>query len=61
MCSTDLIADDVSVSIAGSGDAGVTANKSLDVSVAGSGDMRYGGTVAAAKSCVAGSGSVRRR
>jgi hypothetical protein len=56
-----LIADEVQVRIAGSGDANVTANKSLDVSVAGSGDVRYGGSVAAIKSSMAGSGTLSRR
>lgn len=57
----ELAADDVSVRIAGSGDADVTANKSLEVSVAGSGDVRYGGSVGAVKSSLAGSGSITRR
>ncbi len=58
---TELTADDVSVRIAGSGDAKITANKALDVSIAGSGDVRYGGTVTAVKTSVAGSGSIQRR
>ena len=56
-----LQADDVHVRIAGSGDASVTANKSLDVSVAGSGDVRYGGSVTAIKTSMAGSGTLSRR
>lgn len=56
-----LAADDVQVRIAGSGDANVTANKSLDVSVVGSGDVRYGGSVTAVKTSMAGSGTISRR
>lgn len=56
-----LMADDVTVSIAGSGDAQVTANRSLGVRIAGSGDVVYGGSVANARSTVAGSGTVSRR
>jgi Putative auto-transporter adhesin, head GIN domain len=57
---TDLKSDDVSVSIAGSGDAAVNAQKTLSVSIAGSGDVVYTGD-AMVKSSVAGSGSVKRR
>jgi hypothetical protein len=56
-----LAADDVNVSIAGSGDAKVRANKSLGVSIAGSGDVEYSGAVTAVRSSVAGSGRVIRR
>ena len=55
-----LKADDVSVSIAGSGDASVHADKTLSVSIAGSGDVSYRGE-AQVKSSIAGSGSVNRR
>jgi hypothetical protein len=56
-----LVADDVAVRIAGSGDANVTANKALQVSIAGSGDVRYGGSVTAVATTLAGSGTVQRR
>jgi hypothetical protein len=58
---SDLVADDVQIRIAGSGDASVTANKSLDVSIAGSGDVKYSGNPAALKTSTAGSGSISRR
>ena len=57
----ELAADDVSISIAGSGDADVQANKTLAVSIAGSGDVEYRGAATLAKSRVAGSGSIRQR
>ncbi len=41
----EVSADDVTVSIAGSGDVWVTAQKSLDVSITGSGNLHYAGTV----------------
>ena len=56
----ELESDEVRVSIAGSGDAAVNAQKSLDVSIAGSGDVSYVGNPAV-KSSVAGSGSVSKR
>lgn len=56
-----LVADDVSVRIAGSGDADVTANKALRVSIVGSGDVRYGGSVTAVATTLAGNGTVKRR
>jgi len=56
----DMRADEVSVNIAGSGDAAVNANKTLAVSIAGSGDVVYSGD-ATVKSSVAGSGSVKKR
>jgi hypothetical protein len=51
----------VTVSIAGSGDANVTANKTLSVSIAGSGDVVYGGSGALVKNSIVGSGSVKQR
>ena len=51
----------MTVSIAGSGDAAVLANKSLRVSIAGSGDVQYSGTAAEVRSSVAGSGRVTRK
>jgi hypothetical protein len=56
----DLQADDVSVSIAGSGDAHVHARKTLAVSIAGSGDVDYAGDPVV-RTSVAGSGSVTKR
>lgn len=56
-----LAADDVTVRIAGSGDAKVTANKALGVSIAGSGDVEYGGNATAIRTSVAGSGRVVKR
>lgn len=55
----DLLADEVKVSIAGSGDAWVQAVKKLKVSIAGSGDVRYVGNPEVSSS-IGGSGSVRR-
>jgi hypothetical protein len=55
-----LDADDVSVSVAGSGGAVVKANRTLDASVAGSGDVVYSGD-AVAKTSKAGSGTVTKR
>jgi hypothetical protein len=51
----------VSISIAGSGDAKVSAKKTLAVSIAGSGDVEYSGGAQLVKSSVAGSGSVRQK
>jgi hypothetical protein len=56
----DLRSDEVSVKIAGSGDAVVNAQKTLNVSIAGSGDVVYSGD-ATVKSSVAGSGAVKKR
>jgi uncharacterized membrane protein len=56
-----LAANDVTVSIAGSGDATVQANKSLGVSIAGSGDVQYSGTATDVRSSVAGSGRVTKK
>jgi hypothetical protein len=53
--------DDVSVSIAGSGDVKVGAKKTMSVSIAGSGDVEYSGGAQLVKSSVAGSGTVRQR
>jgi hypothetical protein len=56
----DLQADDVNVSIAGSGDAHVHARKTLAVSIAGSGDVDYVGE-ATVRTSIAGSGRVTKR
>ena len=56
-----LNGDEVTVSIAGSGDAKVTARQSLSVSIAGSGDVVYGGDTKVIRRSVAGSGSLRQR
>ena len=53
-----LVADTVTVAIAGSGAAKVWANRALSVSIAGSGDVVYKGSPTIKKS-VAGSGSVK--
>ena len=58
-----LVPDEVAVSIAGSGDARVTANKSLAVTIAGSGDVVYGGaaTLRIVAKCAPGqAGGVQR-
>jgi hypothetical protein len=57
--SVSIAADEVKVSIAGSGDAQVNAVKKLSVSIAGSGDVRYAGSPEISSS-IAGSGKVRR-
>lgn len=55
----DLLSEETSVRVAGSGNADVHASVSLNVSVAGSGDVRYRGN-AKVSSSVAGSGDVRK-
>jgi hypothetical protein len=50
----------VDVSIAGSGNAAVSAEDSLRASVSGSGDIRYNGNPPHVESSVAGSGSVKQ-
>ena len=57
----ELAAGEVSVTIAGSGDASVTAQKTLSVAIAGSGDVDYGGGAVVTNKRIAGSGSVRQR
>lgn len=54
----DLVAEDVKVSIAGSGNAKVNASNSLKVSVVGSGDVYYTGSVTNISKSIAGSGKV---
>lgn len=54
----DLLADDVKVSIAGSGSSKVNASNSLKVSVVGSGDVYYTGSVTNISKSIAGSGKV---
>lgn len=54
----ELVADEVKVSIAGSGSAKVNASSSLKVSIVGSGDVYYTGTVTNISKSVAGSGKV---
>jgi hypothetical protein len=56
----ELRCDDVTVGIAGSGDATVHASRKLVASIAGSGAVRYSGDPSVQQS-MAGSGSVRRR
>jgi carbon monoxide dehydrogenase subunit G len=55
-----LEAKDVKISIAGSGNAEVSASRTLKVSIAGSGDVSYAGSPEASIS-VAGSGKVRAK
>ncbi|MCW3463389.1 head GIN domain-containing protein [Chitinophaga nivalis] len=57
---TELLAENVNVNIAGSGNADVYASVSLDVKVAGSGDVRYKGSPQISSS-IAGSGSVTKK
>ena len=54
-----LIANDVDVDIAGSGNAFVYAEDKVDASIAGSGDVYYSGTPESVTADVAGSGNVR--
>jgi hypothetical protein len=54
-----VIADSVTIDIAGSGTAFVHADSSLKVSIAGSGDVSYSGKAKVEQS-IAGSGSVRQ-
>lgn len=56
----DVVADEASVRVAGSAEADVNAQKSLDVNVAGSGAVTYSGQ-ATVKSSVSGSGTVTKR
>jgi hypothetical protein len=55
----DLLSENTSVEIAGSGDAEIFASKTLDISIAGSGDVRYKGTPTI-KQSIAGSGDIRQ-
>ncbi len=57
--SFDLITDNADVSLAGSADAQVTANKNLDVNISGSGTIQYRGNPTL-KQHIAGSGSVEK-
>jgi uncharacterized Zn-binding protein involved in type VI secretion len=54
----ELVADEVKVSIAGSGSAKVNASNSLKVSIVGSGDVYYTGAVTNISKSVLGSGKV---
>lgn len=59
-CDTErLVAADVNVSIAGSGDARVRADASLRASIAGSGDVYYSGA-ATPQASIVGSGRVKK-
>jgi len=55
----DLIAEDVTGEIAGSGSAKVHANNSLEASIAGSGDLTYSGDPKKVTKNINGSGSVK--
>lgn len=56
----NMVAADVKVAIAGTGDAHVFAKSSVDASVAGSGDVIYSGDPAQVSSDIAGSGKVKK-
>lgn len=55
----NLLAEEVNISIAGSGNAWVYASLKLDVNVAGSGDIYYRGNPAI-KQSIAGSGDIKK-
>jgi len=55
-----LLSEETTVSIAGSGDADVYASVKLDAKIAGSGNINYDGTPQISSS-VAGSGTIRKR
>jgi hypothetical protein len=55
----DLLSENTSVEISGSGDADVFASKNLDVQIAGAGNINYKGNPAVKRS-VAGSGNIRK-
>lgn len=55
----DLVTEDCSVHISGSGDASVQANKNLDIHISGSGDVTYAGS-ASVVSKISGSGEVNK-
>jgi hypothetical protein len=55
----DLLSENTTIAISGSGDAEVFASKQLKINVAGSGDVRYKGSASVNQS-VAGSGNVRK-
>ena len=55
----DLLSENTSVDIAGSGNVEVYASKTLDVDIAGAGDVRYKGNPIV-KQSTAGSGSVKK-
>lgn len=57
--SFDLLSENTSVDIAGSGNAEVFASKELNVDIKGAGDVRYKGTASVNKS-IKGSGSVKK-
>lgn len=53
-----MLADEVSVDIAGSGNAYVFANDTVDVDIAGSGSVYYSGDPEHVTTDIAGSGNV---
>jgi hypothetical protein len=57
---TDLKSEDVRISISGSGNAHVYADKTISASVAGSGSIRYSGNANITKFSSAGSGSISK-
>lgn len=57
----DLVADNVTVNISGSGLTEVTATDALDVSITGSGEVYYKGNPATVNKSVSGSGKVVKR
>jgi len=56
----DLLADEVTIAISGSGSASVNARNTLDATISGSGEVVYQGNPAV-NSRISGSGKVRRR
>ena len=56
----DLVADNATVKIVGSGEAGLHANRTLEVTIAGSGDVSYRGDAKVTQK-VMGSGIVQRK
>jgi hypothetical protein len=55
----DLVSDNVSLQVSGSGDAGVTANKTLNVRISGSGSVAYRGNASVSQK-ISGSGEVKK-
>lgn len=56
----DLVTDKVSIEIAGSGNAQITANKEISAEISGSGNVRYKGTASIANLSTAGTGKIRK-
>jgi hypothetical protein len=56
----DLISDDATVRISGSGDVKLNANRSVDGNISGSGNISYKGSATEVKKHVSGSGKVTK-